>query len=217
MIVIVIGATGATGKELVQALLADDGVELVKVLVRRELNFSHPKLEVQVVDFDHLDRYRTEIQADCAFSCLGTTLKTAGSKEAQWKIDYDYQYKFAQICAENQVNTFVLLSAQNADVSSRFFYSKMKGQLDEAVMKLGFKRLLIFRPSLLIRPNSDRMGEKLGVVVLNFLNRLGLLRKQRAIAVSDLANAMKIAGLVFNEEKRFVELDEIFKLAQNKS
>lgn len=213
---IVIGATGATGKELVQALLADEKIELVKILVRSAIDFSHPKLEVKVIDFEELDRYKEWIQADCAFSCLGTTLKIAGSKEAQWKIDYDYQYQFAKLCAENQVNTFILLSAQNANSKSSMFYPKMKGQLDDAVMKLNFKRLLIFRPSLLIRPNSDRMGEKLGVAVLGFLNRLGILKGHRAIAVSDLARAMKTAGLEFKEEKRFVELNEIFKLAQNK-
>ena len=103
------------------------------------------------------------MKGDVLFSCLGTTRKDAGSKAAQWKVDYDYQYSFAKAARENGVECYVLVSAMNASSNSGFFYSRMKGELDDDVTKLGFPRLLIFKPPSLIRKGSDRNMEKMGL------------------------------------------------------
>lgn len=187
---IVIGATGATGKELVKHLLETDWITEVTALVARKKLKEHIKLRQKLVDFDHLDKYEHLIKGDIAFSCMGTTLKRAGSKEAQWKVDYDYQYEFAKWAKENGVPVFVLLSAMNANSSAKVFYAQMKGQLEEKIQDLEFDRLNIIRPSLLIRPNSDRTMEKIGVSLFRGLNALGLAQQYTPIKVEKVARAM---------------------------
>ena len=133
------------------------------VLVRRKVEFKHPKIKSYVINFNQPDEWKDLVVGDVAFSCLGTTLKDAGSKDAQWKIDYDYQYWFAQKAKENNVKTFVLVSSGFSNANSPFFYMKMKGQLEDEVVKLGFERTIIFNPPLLIRKNTDRAGENISV------------------------------------------------------
>jgi hypothetical protein len=117
-------------------------------------------------------------------------LKAAGSKEAQWKIDYDYQYIFAKAARENNVPTYVLVSSGYASPGSPFFYAKMKGQLEVAVRALGFPKLIIFNPPILVRKNSDRTGEVTGLKVIRFLNQLGLFSAQKPLPTEILAQAM---------------------------
>ncbi|MDA6130770.1 NAD(P)H-binding protein, partial [Escherichia coli] len=90
---LLIGATGATGKDLLDILLEDDSFHRVDIFARRDLHIQHEKLKVHVIDFDNSEQWKHLVKGDVLFSCLGTTLKAAGSKEAQWKIDYDYQYQ----------------------------------------------------------------------------------------------------------------------------
>lgn len=190
MIAIVIGATGATGKFLVQELINDSNYHEIVILVRRKTNISHSKVNEIIVDFDQLEKYSEYIIGDVAFSCLGTTLKDAGSKEKQRIIDYDYQLKFAEIASQNQVNSFVLVSSMNADSNSNFFYPKIKGELEVAIKKLNFEQLIIFQPGFLLRPNSDRSGEVLGVKVIGFFNSIGLFKKYKPLKVEDLAKSL---------------------------
>ena len=143
---LIIGATGATGKDLVTQLLTDDTYSEVHCFVRKPLALTHPKLHAHVVNFETPEAWADLLHGDVAFSCLGTTLAVAGSKEAQWRVDYDYQYAFAQQCKANGVATFVLVSAAMANAQSKVFYNRMKGQLEDAVKALGFSRLLISNP-----------------------------------------------------------------------
>ena len=115
------------------------------------------------MDFDHPEAWADELKSDVLFSCLGTTIKAAGSQEAQWKVDYTYQYEVAKAARANGVKTYVLVSAIGADVKSKFFYSRMKGALDDAVRELGFEGCFILRPPSLIRKGSNRFGENVGV------------------------------------------------------
>ncbi|MEY4480160.1 MAG: hypothetical protein RLZZ267_838 [Bacillota bacterium] len=187
---IVVGATGAVGKDLVELLVKDDSFKQVDVFVRRKLDVQHDKLNIHIIDFDKPEQWGHLVKADVLFSCLGTTLKTAGSKEAQWKIDYDYQYAFAKQAKVNDVSHYVLVSATGSSPNAKFFYPRMKGMLEEAVKALEFRKLTIFRPPLLIRKNTDRPGEVIGYKVLAFLNRLGIARSQKPLATEALAQAM---------------------------
>jgi len=209
---LIIGATGATGKELVTQLLADDTYSEVHCFVRKPLALSHPKLHAHVVNFDTPEAWADLLQGDVAFSCLGTTLAVAGSKEAQWRVDYDYQYHFAQQCKANGVTTFVLVSAAGAKAQSKLFYNRMKGQLEDAIKALGFASLLIFQPSILVRSNSDRGGENFTVKVINFLNKLGLFKRYRPMPTEILAE--KMLSAVYNSPKGTFTftLDKIFDL-----
>jgi uncharacterized protein YbjT (DUF2867 family) len=187
---LVIGATGATGKDLLDLLLKDDAFQRVDIFVRRQPDLQHVKLKVHIIDFDKPEEWKDVVKGDVLFSCLGTTLKAAGSKDAQWKIDYDYQYEFARAARENRVDTYVLVSSSNASADSFIFYSKMKGQLEEAVKALGFQSLTIFNPPILVRKNSDRAAEVTGLKVIRFLNSLGLFKSQAPLPTEVLAQAM---------------------------
>jgi len=187
---LLIGATGATGKDLLDLLLQDNSFDQVTVFVRRDLKLVHAKLKVHVIDFDQTEQWAPLVKGDVLFSCLGTTLKAAGSKDAQWKIDYEYQYQFARVARENQVKHYVLVSAGFASSRSLFFYSKMKGQLEEAVTALSFPKLTIFNPPLLIRKDSDRSAEVASRKILHVLNTLGLFRSQHPLPTEILAQAM---------------------------
>jgi len=187
---LVIGATGAVGKDLVQLLIDDSSVERVDIFVRREVKISAAKLVVHVIDFDHPETWASQLQGDVLFSCLGTTIKAAGSQENQWKVDYTYQYEAAKAAKANGVKTYVLVSSVGANAKSKVFYTKMKGALDDAVQELGFEGCFILRPPSLIRKGSNRFGEKVGIVALKVFNAIGLLRSFTPMRTEDVAAAM---------------------------
>ncbi|MFC4355034.1 NAD(P)H-binding protein [Chryseomicrobium palamuruense] len=187
---LVIGATGATGRDLVDLLLEDGTFEEVHIFVRRELPLRHKKLQTHIIDFDRPQHWYRLVTGDVLFSCLGTTIKAAGTKEAQWKVDYDYQYQFTEAARTNGVPTYVLVSSTGASSTSRVFYSRMKGELEVAVKKLEFPSLTILQPPILDRKDSDRIGEKVGLKVITVLNKVGLLKSQRPLPTRELAQVM---------------------------
>ena len=207
---LIIGATGATGKDLLSQLLADDTYAEVHCFVRKPLALTHPKLHAHVVDFETPEAWSDLLQGDVAFSCLGTTLAVAGSKEAQWRVDYDYQYAFAQQCKAYGVPTFVLVSAAMANAQSKVFYNRMKGQLEDAVKALEFTRLIVFQPSILIRSNSDRGAENFSVKAIHFLNKIGLFKRYRPMPTNVLAQRMHREVATATEGVHTFILDEIF-------
>lgn len=188
---VIIGATGAVGKVLVRQLLCDERYHFVEIFVRSPWDIQHPKLICHVVDFEQMGQWHHLIEGDVAFSCLGTTKKQAGGKAAQWHIDYDYVVQFAKYCKVKSIETFVLVSTKGADYRSKVFYLYLKGRIEQAIAQLHFCRTIIIRPSSLIRPNSDRGGEKIGVKVLLFLNRLGLFKSYSPVAVSKVADRIR--------------------------
>ena len=179
---LIIGATGATGRVLLPLLAASPAVERIDSYGRREPTFSHEKLHNHTIDFSQPQQWADEVRGDTVFICLGTTLKAAGSKDAQWQIDYQAALDFARAARQNGAGTLVLVSAAGANARSPFFY-------------LGYPRLRIFRPPLLIRPDSDRPGEKISARILHALNAIGLLRSQRPLPVAELARALLVAAL----------------------
>ena len=207
---LIIGATGATGKDLVTQLLADDTYSEVHCFVRKPLTLTHPKLHAHVVNFETPEAWADLVHGDVAFSCLGTTLAVAGSKEAQWRVDYDYQYNFAKHCHNNGVPTFVLVSAAGAKAQSKLFYNRMKGQLEDAIKALGFPSLFIFQPSVLVRKGSDRKGEQFGLKMIAFLNKLGLFKRYRPMPTAVLAQKMRKEVATATKGIHTFTLDEIF-------
>ena len=188
---LVIGATGATGQEIVSQLLEDDSFNSVSIFVRKNSNITHSKLKTYVIDFSKVKDYKDLIKGDVLFSCLGTTLRDAGSKEKQYLVDYTYQYEFAKIASDNGVPLYSLISSTGANENSPFFYPKIKGKLEEAVKKLPFKTIQIFQPPTLIRQkNLIRLGEKIGIKIFSFLNYFGILKSQKPLTVSNLAKVM---------------------------
>ena len=191
---IVIGATGAVGKELVRALLDDARYTEVAVFVRRDPGVTHPKLTAHVINFEQPDTWRALVTGDVLFSALGTSLKQAGSKEAQRRIDYDYQYMFAEAAHANGVPHLVLLSSLGADSRSSIFYLRLKGELDDAVQRLGFDTVHIVRPPSLIRPEAKRLGKTAVVKILQGLNAVGIAKNLAPMSVDTVARCMMEIG-----------------------
>lgn len=208
---LVIGATGATGKDLVNLLLKDDSFESVDVFVRRGMDQESPKLNVHVIDFDRMDDWKNRLSGDVLFSCLGTTIKNAGSQDKQWKVDYTYQLEAARAARLNGVSKYVLVSAIGANPKSKVFYTKMKGCLDQEVRKLGFPGCFILRPPSLVRKGSDRFGETASVAFLKGLNRIGLLRSLRPMDTEELAAAMIGLAKGGGEGTHIIESQDILK------
>lgn len=211
---LVIGATGATGKDLVKQLLNDKEFEEVDIFVRKPVDIQNDKLKVHVVNFDRPEDWKDMVKGDVAFSCLGTTLKAAGGKEAQKKVDYNYQYEFAKAAKENEVEDYILVSAYGANPTSKIFYSRMKGELEEAVKQLHFTKITIFKPGMLERKDSERTGEVLGSRIIKFANKLGLLESQKPLPTDVLAKAMINSSKIKSNGYSSIKLGNIFCFAE---
>ncbi len=153
---LLIGATGLVGSEILNYALHDERFSRIRIFVRRSTGLTHPKLEERLVDFEKLGEWRNDIQGDVLFSALGTTVSQVGTRDAQRLVDYDYQLRIAQAAKLNGVTNYVLVSAPHADPKSKIAYTKMKGDLERDVMKLGFPKLTIIRPGLLKGPRSQK-------------------------------------------------------------
>ncbi len=213
---LVIGATGATGKDLVSQLLTDKGYDEVNVFVRRPLAVENPKLKTHIVNFDKPEEWKDLVKGDVAFSCLGTTLKAAGSKEAQRKVDYDYQYHFAKAAKENEVEDYILVSSYGANPKSKIFYSRMKGELEQSIKALHFNKLMIFQPGMLDRKDSERTGEVLGGKIIKFANKFGVLTQQKPLPTAVLAKAMINSSKIKSYGYSKIKLGSIFSFADKK-
>lgn len=210
----IIGATGMVGKQLVQQVLKHTDFSEVKIFVRRKTGINHPKLKEFIIDFEKPEGLKDLVGGDILFSTLGTTLKTAGSKEKQYKVDYSFQYQFAELAANNRIPTYILVSSAGANAQSSMFYPRMKGELDEAVAKLDFQHICILRPSILDGNREEkRMAEKISIKITKVLFRF-FFRKYRPIKDEIVAQAMINASLHQKEKFRIVELDAIFDLAK---
>lgn len=208
---IVIGATGLVGSSLVKQLIDSDHIGRIVTLTRREIAYSSSKIVNHAVDFEKLDKYKSLFEGDLFFSCLGTTLKTAGSIEAQRKVDLDYQLKAAELAAENGVSHYLLVSSSAANHRSKNQYLKMKGELEEKVKSLPFKRISIFQPSLLLGDRGEfRFGEKLGGLFLPALKFIPILRKYRPISGDQVAAKMAEVSQNQGDGLEWYKLDEIF-------
>lgn len=164
---LLVGATGLVGRELLRELLADPRFSAVTVLTRRSTGTQHARLREHVVDFDDPAGWRDLARGDVLFSALGTTLKTAGSQAAQYKVDHTYQLHAAEAARRNGADTYVLVSAAGASVKSRVFYSRMKGELERDTAALGFPRARFLLPGPLDGDRQEqRSGEKWALRVL---------------------------------------------------
>lgn len=168
MKVIILGATGLVGQSILKQCLERNDVTEILVFGRRKTHLTDPRVRESVVDFDNIENWKHLVTGDILFSALGTTLKVAGTKEAQFKIDYTYQFEFARIAAANKVGSYLLISSVNADAKSSFFYLKMKGQLEEAVSKLSFPSIIFLRPGPLTgKREVPRLNEIISTKILD--------------------------------------------------
>lgn len=210
----VIGATGLVGTQLVQLLLENDNFENVRIFVRRDSGLKHAKLEQQIVDFSEEKSWQNKLKGDVLFSALGTTLKQAGGKENQYKIDFTFNLDFAKAAKENGIENYVLVSSVGANSKSKVFYTKMKGDLDEAVSKLGIKNYAILRPSSLTGDRKEkRIAEIISLPLATFITKF-IFKKYRPIQDKIVAQAMINVAIQPNKTKTIWEAGEVFELAE---
>jgi uncharacterized protein YbjT (DUF2867 family) len=209
------GTTGLVGGRLLNRLLAHPGYERVTVWVRRPVSLQIHKFSQLVVDFDRLDQYAAQLDAQDVYVALGTTIKAAGSQEAFRRVDLDYPLALARLAKARGAQRFLLVSALGANPRSRVFYNRIKGEVEAAVAGVGIPQAWFFRPSLLVgQRHEERAGERTaiaaGKVLAPFL--LGGLRKYRPVAADAVAAAMVYAA-THDVAPGVVESDQIAKLA----
>jgi len=211
-----VGATGLIGSYLLEELLNDPYFDTVKILIRRPLDITHPKLEKKIVDFNDSDSLLVALSnGDVLFCAIGTTMKKVkGDKEAYRKIDFNIPVKLARFCKMTGCEKFLLVSSAGANSKSRNFYQRLKEETEEAVKSVGLKTVHIMRPSLLLGERKEfRPGENIGKAIMTSLSFL-IPEKYKAIQGKAVAKVMLVLSKK-NEEGIFVhENSEIRDLSK---
>ena len=209
---IVIGATAMVGTQLIQLLIGNEDFSEIVTLVRRKSGVSNPKLTEYIINFDEPETWKNYVTGDVLFSTTGTTMAQVKTKKAQYDVDFNYQFTVAKIAANNGVSSYVLVSSAGANPTSKNFYLKMKGELEFAVQSLPFKTVIILQPGQLTGNRiHNRRSEKIGIIIMDGLNKLGLFKRYKPIHAFTVASAMIKAVKV--KVSSIYSLDEIFKLA----
>ena len=202
------GATGLVGRHVLAFALADPRVEAVIAPTRRTLP-GHPKLFAPIVDFDRLPEDADWWRADAVACALGTTIKVAGSQDAFRRVDFDYPLAFARLAHRHGAQTYVLNSAKGADAASRIFYSRTKGELEQALRQVGFDSLTFVRPGLIGGGrDTPRSGEHIASVVFGALHPL-LPRGWRINPADRIARCLLEAAIAAKPGVHAVESAEL--------
>jgi NAD-dependent epimerase/dehydratase len=191
---VIIGATGAVGREIVNEILSGEYYNRVYILGRSSISKlpDDSRLEKIIIDFDNIDFDMDILENADVFASLGTTIKTAGSKENQRKIDVDYTVNFAKLC-EGKVRSFNVVSAIGANSKSKNFYNSLKGELEDKLKEMNLRTLRIFQPSLLISKRDDnRFLEEIFMKVAPIFQFVlkGKIKKYSPIEVSLLGKVL---------------------------
>jgi uncharacterized protein YbjT (DUF2867 family) len=186
----IIGATGLVGNELLSLLANNSAYGRINVVSRKEPSIVSNK--INFVGINNHDFNLTE-PTDYAFCCLGTTMKKAGSKQAFTQVDFDMVVDFAKKAKSIGINRLAVVSSIGANHKSANLYLRTKGLAEEELKKVGFEKLVIVRPSLLLgKRNEKRLGEDIGKILYSVLRFLfvGPLSKYKGIQASCVAKSM---------------------------
>lgn len=187
------GATGLVGGECLRQLLGSPRYGRVVVVTRRALDPAqrHDKLHEVVVEFAGLGDVKAQLRGDHVFCALGTTLRKAGSQQRFREVDHEYPLRLAQLTLRNGARHFSVVSALGASRSSPFFYSRVKGEMEEGLRQMGWPSLAILRPSVIAGERAEgRPLEQLGAHLLRLAPATW-----RPVAARDIAAAMIATAL----------------------
>lgn len=185
---LVLGASGLVGSSLINQLLKDDYYNSIRILVRSKIDYNYPKIE-QII-FDYENPQNNVVFANDVYCCLGTTIRKAGSKEAFKKVDYFYPLETAKTALQNGAEKFALVSSMGANKNSLIFYSRVKGEIEEALTQLHYPALYILRPSMLLGNRKEfRLGEIVGKGIFSVLSFL-IPDKYKGVHADKVAAAM---------------------------
>jgi uncharacterized protein YbjT (DUF2867 family) len=213
---LILGSTGLVGHELLELLAVDSRFEKIDLVSRRELDMRDISVTNHLVDFENLSELPIHHEIDCLFIAFGTTMKKAGSKAAQLKIDVEIPTNVMQLAKERGVKQCVLISALGVSLKSPFFYSRMKAQLDENAKAIGFEKLIIIKPSVLDGSRKEkRSGEKVSIQIGNALGKTGLINKYRPVQAINVAKCMIQASFDLPNGNHEIPSNEIVDFAKN--
>ena len=191
--VLLAGASGYVGSLALEALLDSSDVSRVFAVTRRPLGREHPRLANRIVRFEQIESLLKGINCQVALCALGTTMRQAGSEQAFRQVDVDAVLAFARTAKAAQAERFVVVSSAGADVASKNFYLRTKGEMEQALTAVGFPSLDILQPSLLLGWRGEFRPLELAASVVTPLVNLFLTGKRehwRAIPARTVAEAM---------------------------
>lgn len=217
---VIVGATGLVGRELVRVLLSAKKYEKITVIARRRLSIVHPRLEQQLIEFEHIQDCQPHwFENADVFCTLGTTIKKAGSREQFEKVDYHYVLEFAKLGKKYGARKYVVVSAMFANANSRIFYSRVKGKVEQALQELHLPQLIIVRPSLIVGDRTEfRLGEWSMTKLFDWMPLLfkGKMKKHKPNQAKDIAIAMYKLAAACQEAVKLVLAHEIDQWAKMK-
>ena len=212
---IVLGATGLTGRHLVDELLRNNNYTKVSLFSRSKLGKVHAKLEEHLIDVLNLESHKEAFKAHDVFCCIGTTKAKTPDKEKYKKIDYGIPVTAAKLAAKNGAECFVVISAMGADANSRIFYNRIKGEMEQDVMVANIPNIYIFRPALIVGDRKEkRIFENVAMQAFKLFNFIlvGNLKKYRSVKSHNIAKAMmQVANFWYSDA--IIKSDKINELA----
>jgi uncharacterized protein YbjT (DUF2867 family) len=212
---ILFGSTGLIGNLLLEELVQAEIYQTIKIFVRQSAEISHPKIQEYIVDFSKPDTFLSQINGDDIFICLGTTIKKAGSIKRMEEIDRDLPVMLASAASKNGIKRIAVVSSIGAKPTSSNYYLRIKGEMENEIMKLKFENIAIVRPSMLLGERKEkRTGESAGKIVMKVFHPflLGKMKKYRGIHGRDVAKVM-IAVLQKDQKNNIYESDELQMIA----
>ena len=189
--VLLAGATGLVGREILQGLVADDSVTQVVVVGRRAPALTHPKIQFSKADLPQVPPLP---HADECYIALGTTIKVAGSQEAFRAVDFDSVVNVARAAKAAGAVRLGVVTAMGASAKSNVFYSRVKGEAEDALSSLGLNTLVIARPSMLTGDRAKlgqpvRGGEELALKITRMVGWM-IPANYRSIEASSVARGL---------------------------
>jgi len=211
---VVLGGTGLIGNELLKYLIADNSFSQIHLIGRKDSQLTSSKIHFHQINMDELLNYSHLFNVDVVFCCLGTTIKTAGSKEAFLNVDFNMITNAAKNASKNS-SQFIVISSIGANKNSSNFYLKTKGQTEEVVLQQNIPSISILRPSILFGDRKEnRTGEKIGIIAMKIAAPIliGSLKKYRGNEAANVALSMiklakqNVKGAVIYESTQIEEI-----------
>ena len=215
---IIIGATGLTGGKILRQLLEHPGVEEVRSFQRSDFAINHPKLKVFKTDMRDINSLKEHISGDVLFNGMGTTIRRAGSKKEQQRIDRDIPVAFAKVASQNGVKLMLNVSSIGASMTGGF-YLKTKAEMEEGTSSAMNGKVIHFRPSILMgkrRASDFRLAEQISSLLMKMLSPvlMGSLSKYRGMDTDILAKAMINTAINSENLQKVFYYSDIVKIAE---